>query len=151
MAQSWKENHALYLIGIGAAAWLVPGGGHYLLKERSRATVILVMVVLTFLIGLYVGSIGVIDSVNAKPWYAAQVMNSPTVMVLGSYVANVQRQADEAMKMGREPSIAPYTVYGRANEIGQIYTSVAGLLNLLCIVNAIYVAHQQVVGEVKAR
>jgi|GEM_PF-203938 len=34
-----------------------------------------------------------------------------------------------------------YPVYGWPNEIGQIYTMTSGLLNLLCIVNAIYMAH----------
>jgi hypothetical protein len=133
MGQSWKENHAVYLIVVGAAAWLVPGGGHYILNEKKRAAVICTMVVLTFLVGLYVGSVGVIDSVNAKPWYAAQVMNSPLVMILGRIAAS-----------------GDYPVYGRANEIGQIYTSVAGLLNLLCVVNAIYVAHLRAVEEAKA-
>lgn len=133
MGQSWKENHALYLIVVGAMAWLVPGAGHYILNEKRRATVILVAITLTFLVGLYVGSIGVIDPVNAKPWYAAQVMNSPLVIILGRIGAAGQ-----------------YPVYGRAGEIGQIYTSVAGLLNLLCIVNAIYVAHQRAVEEVRA-
>jgi len=130
MAQSWKDNHALYLITVGLLAWLVPGAGHYVLNEHRRAAVICVAVVLTFLVGLYVGSIGVIDPVGAKPWYAAQIMNSPVVFFLGRVSAT-----------GRFP------VYGRPNEIGQIYTSIAGLLNLLCIVNAIYVAHLRGVGQ----
>jgi hypothetical protein len=133
MGQSWKENHALYLIVVGALAWLVPGAGHFVLNEKTRAVVILVAVTLTFLAGVYVGSIGVIDPVNAKPWYAAQVMNSPLVMILGHIGAT-----------------GNYPVYGRAGEIGQIYTSIAGLLNLLCIVNAIYMAHLQAVEEAQA-
>jgi len=124
MTQSWKENHALSLIIVGLLAWLVPGGGHLLLNERRRAAVIFVAILLTFLIGLYAGSIGVIDPVGAKPWYAAQVMNSPAVVLLG-----------------RWSTTGDYPVYGRPSEIGQIYTSIAGLLNLLCIVNAIYLAH----------
>jgi len=135
-APSWKDNHALYLITIGLLAWLVPGAGHYALNERRRATVMFVVIVLTFLVGLYVGSIGVIDPIGAKPWYAAQVMNSPVVMLMGSHVAQVQRQAESG-----QARTGAYRVYGRPNEIGQIYTSIAGLLNLLCIVNAIYVAH----------
>ena len=135
-APSWKDNHALYLITIGLLAWLVPGAGHYALNERRRATVMFVVIVLTFLVGLYVGSIGVIDPIGAKPWYAAQVMNSPVVMLMGSHVAHVQRQAESG-----QARAGTYRVYGRPNEIGQIYTSIAGLLNLLCIVNAIYVAH----------
>lgn len=133
MGQSWKENHALYLIVVGALAWLVPGAGHYVLNEKTRAAVIFVAVTLTFLAGIYVGSIGVIDPVNAKPWYAAQVMNSPLVMILG-----------------RIGATGNYPVYGRAGEIGQIYTSIAGLLNLLCVVNAIYMAHLRAVEEAEA-
>lgn len=124
MAQTWKDNHAFFLIVIGLLAWVVPGGGHFALNERRRAIVICVTVVLTFLVGLHVGSIGVIDPVNAKPWYVAQLMNSPAVFFLGQISASGQ-----------------FPVFGRAGEIGQIYTSIAGLLNLLCIVNAIYTAH----------
>ena len=126
MTPSWKDNHALFLIIVGLLAWLVPGAGHIALNERRRAGVICVAILLTFLVGLYVGSIGVIDPVGAKPWYAAQVMNSPVVVLLGRISAG-----------------GDYPVYARPNEIGQIYTSIAGLLNLLCIVNAIYLAHLQ--------
>lgn len=133
MALSWKDNHALFLIIIGALAWLVPGGGHLALNERRRGIIILTTVLLTFLIGLYVGSIGVVDPVHAKPWYAAQVMNSPAVALIGRVSAN-----------------GDYPVYARANEMGQIYTSIAGLLNLLCIVNAIYLAHVRSEQEAQA-
>jgi len=133
MGLSWKDNHALFLITIGALAWLVPGGGHLALNERRRGIIILVTVLLTFLIGLYVGSIGVVDPVHAKPWYAAQVMNSPAVALVGRVSAS-----------------GDYPVYARANEMGQIYTSIAGLLNLLCIVNAIYLAHVRSEQEAQA-
>jgi hypothetical protein len=133
MAQSWKDNHALFLISTGALAWLVPGAGHYALNEKRRGLVIFVALVLTFTVGVYVGSIGVVDPVHARPWYVAQVMNSPLVMLLG-----------------RIGATGEYRVFGRANEIGQIYTSIAGLLNLLCIVNAVYTAHLRSVGESKA-
>ncbi|GAF91235.1 unnamed protein product, partial [marine sediment metagenome] len=119
-----KENHVLFLLIVGLAGWLVPGGGYFLLKEKKRAIIIFASIGLTFCAGLYIGSIGVIDPIGAKPWYVAQIMNSPVVVVLGHHTAG-----------------GGYPVYGRPNEIGQIYTSIAGLLNLLCIVNAVYLAH----------
>jgi len=145
MASSWKDNHALFLVVVGTLAWLVPGAGHFAIDERRRAYVIGVTILLTFLVGLYVGSIGVIDPVGAKPWYAAQMMNSPAVFLLGRHVTAVNRQAQAETR--QESAVVPYAVYGRPNEIGQIYTSIAGLLNLLCIVNAIYMAHLQSIGE----
>ena len=124
MGQRSKEKQALFLLIVGLLAWLVPGAGHFVLKEKKRAIIIFTTIVLTFCTGLYVGSIGVIDPVGAKPWYVAQIMNSPMVAVLGHLTAS-----------------CGFTVYGRPSEIGQIYTSIAGLLNLLCIVNAVYLAH----------
>ena len=119
-----KENHTLFLLTVGLLAWLIPGAGHFLLKEKKRAIIISATIVLTFCAGLYVGSIGVINPVGAKSWYVAQIINSPIVAVLG-YLATT----------------GDYPVFGRPNEIGQIYTTIAGLLNLLCIVNAVYLAH----------
>jgi hypothetical protein len=124
MASRSKESHVLFLLIVGLLAWFVPGAGHLVLREKRHAIIIFVTIVLTFGIGLYIGSIGVINPVGAKPWYVAQVMNSPAVAAVG----HVSRTGD-------------YRVYGRPNEIGQIYTSIAGLLNLLCIVNAVYLAH----------
>lgn len=124
MAQRSKEGHVVFLVVVGLLAWLVPGAGHVLLGKKRHAAVIFVTIALTLGVGLYIGSIGVINPVGAKPWYVAQVMNTPAVAALG-----------QMTKTG------DYPVYGRPNEIGQIYTSIAGLLNLLCIVNAVYLAH----------
>lgn len=124
MARLSKENHVLFLLIVGLLGWFLPGAGHLLLKEEKRAIIIFATITLTFCVGLYVGSVGVIDPVGAKPWYVAQIMNSPLVAVLGHLTAG-----------------GGFPVYGRPNEIGQIYTGVAGLLNLLCIINAVYLAH----------
>ena len=124
MARLSKENHVLFLLIVGLLGWFLPGAGHLLLKEEKRALIIFATITLTFCVGLYVGSVGVIDPVGAKPWYVAQIMNSPLVAVLGHLTAG-----------------GGFPVYGRPNEIGQIYTGVTGLLNLLCIINAVYLAH----------
>ena len=131
MARRSRESQIVFLPIVGLLAWLVPGAGHLLLGKNRHAMIIFVTIVLTFGAGLYIGSIGVIDPVGAKPWYVAQVMNTPAVAALGQ----VTRQGD-------------YPVYGRPDEIGQIYTSIAGLLNLLCIVNAVYLAHLRGIKDV---
>jgi hypothetical protein len=194
MARRFKEVHIFFLLIVGLLAWIVPGGGHLVLKEKKHAIIIFVTITLTFCTGLYIGSVGVIDPVRAKPWYIAQIMNSPAVLVLGYlntdwilFSIGLENQSDlnneiisgtlqeqfrnhgislsdeagistgpkgytwmikdtqQAYRVHREQSrlnIYPdYTVYGRPNEIGQIYTSIAGLLNLLCIVNAVYWGH----------
>jgi hypothetical protein len=155
MAPSWKDNHVSFPIIVGLLAWLVPGAGHYALNERRRAIVVGATIIVTFLVGLYVGSIGVVDPVGAKPWFVAQIMTSPAVFLLGDHVAgayhaaqeharNAQTQADKEQAWSQA-----YLVFGRPGEIGQIYTSIAGLLNLLCIVNAVYMAHLRTTEHAK--
>jgi len=129
MAQSSKEGHIAFLLTVGLAGWFVPGAGHLMIGEKKHAIIIFITIALTFAAGLYIGSIGVINPVGAKPWYIAQIMNSPAVAAIGRITAT-----------------GDYPVYGRPGEIGQIYTSIAGLLNLLCIVNAVYWAHLQRTG-----
>jgi len=126
MVKRSKENNVVFLIIVGLLAWVVPGAGHYMLKEKKRSIIIFATIVLTFLVGLYVGSIGVINPVDTKAWYLAQIMNSPIVAALGHLTATAPEK---------------YRVFGKPNEIGQIYTGIAGLLNLLCIINAVYLAH----------
>lgn len=121
-----KQNRLSLLLTVALLSWCVPGAGYLLLKEKTRAIIIFAAITLTFCIGIYIGSIGVIDPFNAKAWYAAQILNSPAVAILGHLTRG------EA-----------YPVHGRPSEIGQIYTSIAGLLNLLCIINAVYLAHLQ--------
>ena len=126
MARISKLNHTFFLVFVGLLAWFVPGAGHLFLRERKRAIIIFTTIVLTFCTGLYIGSIGVIDNVGETPWYvySSQFMSSPMVAVLGHFAAG-----------------GGFPVYGKPNEIGQIYTSIAGLLNLLCIVNAVYLSN----------
>ncbi|MBN2593153.1 MAG: hypothetical protein JXA81_06580 [Sedimentisphaerales bacterium] len=130
MAQRSRESHIAFLLIVGLVGWFVPGAGHLMINEKKHAIIIFVTIALTFAAGIYIGSIGVINPIGAKPWYVAQVMNSPAVAAIGHITAS-----------------GDYPVYGRPNEIGQIYTSIAGLLNLLCIVNAVYWAHLRHVGD----
>jgi len=123
-------DHIVWLFLVGMAAWAVPGGGHFLIGQRRHAYVLFTTIVLTFLVGLYIGSIGIVDPVGARLWYLAQILTSPIVGWLGQ----IAQKGD-------------YFVAGRAQDYGQIYTALAGLLNLLCILNAVYRAYSGI-GEV---
>lgn len=121
-----KNENALYFIGL--LAWLIPGAGHWLLGEKSRATIIFVAICSTFLFGIMLGTIDVIDPQNAKAWFCAQVLcGFPTILT--SILAQKLTQ------------ITILGIFGRSRDIGQVYIGVAGLLNLLCILDALYRTH----------
>ena len=130
MARVSKAENVGFLIMVGLAGWAIPGAGHMLIGQKKHAIIICLTICLTFAIGLHVGSIGVVDKAESWPWYIAQIMNSPAVILI-----------NETTKAGG------YPVYGKPLEIGQIYTSIAGLLNLLCIINAVYLAHISKQGQ----
>jgi hypothetical protein len=127
-----RINHGLLLLIVAALGWAVPGAAYLLLGETKRAFIVFITIALTFTIGIYVGSIGVVDPLTEvtgilgrfNPWYLAQVLNSPVVFLIGKATA-----------------AGAYPVYGKPQEIGQLYTSISGLLNLLCVINCIYMAH----------
>lgn len=128
MPQRSRQNHSAFLLTVGLLGWLVPGAGYLLIKEIKRSIIVFTTIVIIFSAGLYIGSIGVINLFGTTPWYVklTQIMNSPMVALLGRLTAT-----------------GNYPVYGKPNDIGQIYVTTAGLLNLLCIVNAVYLAHQR--------
>ncbi len=117
-------DEMLRLVIVGLAAWVVPGAGHFLIRERKRGVIIFVTITALFVSGLWIGSIGVIDRVGSWPWYLGQMLFSPAVGILGKIAQN-----------------GDYVCYGRPLDTGQIYTGVAGLLNLLCILSAVYMAY----------
>lgn len=117
-------EEALRLTIVGLAAWVVPGAGHWLIGERKRAVILFAVIAGLFVTGLYVGSIGVVDWVSGRIWFYAQILCSPAVGILANFTQN-----------GRFPT------YGRPCDIGQIYTGIAGLLNLLSILSAVYMAY----------
>jgi hypothetical protein len=127
MKQEIKLDNVIYLCLVGLAGWVVPGGGHLMVGRKDKAAVIFAGVVLAFAIGVYLGSVGVVNPVAEVLWYIPQMMVSPAVKLLGMIT----------VKNGIES-------FGKPNEIGQIYTSMAGMLNLLCVVNAVYLANLKV-------
>ena len=56
----------IFPVVVGLCAWLVPGGGHFLLKETKRAIILFVAITILFVLGIYLGSIAVVDPVNEK-------------------------------------------------------------------------------------
>lgn len=112
-----------FLVLTGVCAWWIPGAGHWLIGERKRAAIIFISLVFAFTFGIYVGSIAAIEV--KSPWFYAQIFFSPVV----GYIAHLSG------------SVFHLDSFGRPREIGEIYTGIAGMMNLLCIVNAVYMAH----------
>jgi len=131
------------------AAWALPGLGHYLLGQRRRAVVLAVAIIGLWFAGLFIGGISVIDhrdETTMRPskfslWFLGQMLIGPSLIV---DLYHQQLKSDSQMTFGHlpEPEDQPQPLYvpsqGRVYEIGVLYTSLAGMLNLMAILDVLY-------------
>lgn len=115
--------------------WLLPGLGHFALGQPRRAVVLAVSIGTLWLAGLLIGGISVIDRNDHPAWFLGQMLIAP------SFAANAYRAKLVAgHKGGFDPQDAPpfEPAFARAHEQGTLFTSLAGLLNLLAIIDVLY-------------
>ena len=113
----------------GLLAWLVPGLGHIFVGERVRGLIYLITITVTFWGGIAIG--GVRDTVDPKgrtTWFMAQTCMG--VQGLATY--------SWAERLRRHPEAGPGgPAHHRSVDTAVVYTGVAGLLNLLAILDAL--------------
>jgi len=111
-------------------AWLLPGLGHWWIGERHRAVILFTATTATFWAGVAVG--GVRSTVTPKDnglWIAAQLCMGPQALAALYWGKSL------APKRKGEPD--PYKAPWPSSDIGVVYAGVAGLLNLLVILDAL--------------
>ena len=122
----------------GVLAWLVPGAGHFYLGLRKRGILIFVAIELTFFIGLYIGSLRIVDPAQSMFWFLAQILaglNTIVAHLLGTNLPSPYADSSTAL------------VYDWSYCMAVLYTGVAGLLNLLAIFDTLIRACRANVGQ----
>lgn len=115
----------------GLLAWLIPGLGHIYLGHRTRGLILLVTVTVTFWCGVAIGGVrSTVDPRERRLWFVAQICTG------GNTIAAVM------LRQRIERTMSPEELAGPAGhwlpaDVGVHYTGVAGLLNLLVILDAV--------------
>ena len=113
-------------------AWLIPGMGHWYLGYRDRAIVFFVTITVTFWGGVALG--GVRSTVNAGengPWLAAQLCAGPQTFAALMWGKSLPKPSISSASYDRYEASYP------ASDISVVYAGIAGLLNLLVIIDAL--------------
>jgi len=125
---------------VALAGWVIPGAGYYLIGHKARGLIVLGGVLFLFVGGMLIGGAGVVDApslsgsgsmlgrVFQKPWFIGQVLAGP-ISIIGALIAPHVEQS-----------------HARVFEIGTLYTAVAGMLNLMTIIDA---SHRASRGDVR--
>ncbi len=120
----------------GLLAIVLPGAGHLYRGEPKRALGIAAGVLGLFFGGILIGGIDVIDSKEDRLWFAGQALVGPVAIVVDQVYQNaikVDGQLPEPTP-GETPNAT--RSIGKVNEIGTLYATIAGMLNLIVILDA---------------
>ncbi len=116
----------------GLLAWLVPGLGHIYLGHRVRGLVCLVTITVTFWTGVAIGGVqATVDPNERTLWFRAQLCTGGNT--LAAY--GLHRAVEPRPAAGQRPAVV--LAHWLSSEVGVHYTGVAGLLNLLIILDAL--------------
>ena len=131
---------------VALAGWLVPGAGYWLIGQKVRAITVGVTILAVFGIGILISGIRVVQApdisgpgnllqrILAKPWFIGQVLTGP--------VGIASAWASDELAQSRQ--YGAIEAKARLAEIGTLYTAVAGMLNLLTIIDS---AHRAGLGQ----
>lgn len=140
-------------------AWVLPGLGHWYLGEKRRAMLIGAGILGLFCGGVLIGGVNAVDSKEDTIWFVGQAIVGPVALGVDAAHQNLLKVKMKDPGTGKEtvrsawphetrgpdgwPATAQAgqrppssTSLGRMNELGTLFSTIAGMLNLLVIVDA---------------
>ncbi|MHC4415059.1 MAG: DUF6677 family protein [Planctomycetota bacterium] len=124
-------------------AWLWPGLGHVSLGHRRRGLLVMLGVLFLFLSGVLIGGIDAVDRKDDRLWFLAQALCGPIALAV-DYVNQTQLKTLPDDWVDRYMQDDPEIIsrlgrksLGRVNEMGTLYSALAGLMNLVAILDAL--------------
>ena len=123
----------------GILAWLWPGLGHIARGEKRRGVYIMIGVLFLFLTGVLIGGIDSVDRKEDRLWFIAQAGCGPLAVVVDFANQSLLKTGKVGEILTTRPApINSKKSLGRANEYGTLFTALAGLMNVVVILDAFH-------------
>jgi hypothetical protein len=131
-------------------AWVFPGLGHISLGERKRGGLIMFGVLFLFLGGLLIGGVDVVDRRRDHLWFYAQMFCGPLAFAADFANQTLVARPPESWRGdptwrqrygARDPEVLGQlhgTSLAKVNEIGTLFVALAGLMNLVVMLDALH-------------
>ena len=140
-----RNNQQIGLNVVAAlCAWLVPGLGHVVIGEKARGVLVFAGIAFMWVCGILIGGIDAVDRKEDPLWFAAQVCSGPIAFGIDGMnsallkTGRVGELVDSpAISRNAAPvKVSSYKGIAQVNEYGILFTGLAGLMNLVAIVDA---------------
>lgn len=144
-----KESSALPVLAL-LLACAIPGAGHFYLGRARRGIIIFLAISALFWSGLAVGGVFTVDSQREKWWFAAQMLTGANGLAAWQLEKRAYQdlEKDAAGKSLEERMVeADIALVAPAETVARAYSGVAGLINLMCIFDALMLSLMGVRGE----
>lgn len=158
-----KKNTATMPILAMLLAWLVPGAGHMYIGRWKRGIILFVVIAATFWGGVAMGGVMTVDYFNSRWWFMAEMVTGVhgvagwyrQKLVYDKIDAQARQTGESVASMAMMPDkldeklIAENVALTNSptDTIARSYAGVAGMLNVLCIVDALMLSLMGVYGE----
>ena len=115
-------------------AWVGPGLGQWSLGHRGRALRIAAGLLLLYVGGLLVGGLDVVNREEARLWFWGQAVAGPA-----TYLIDAWRQSHPTPASPDQTVSHVYATpsFAHASEIGRLATTLAGMLNVMVMLDAL--------------
>lgn len=120
----WNTRGFRPLAGIASLA--LPGLGHVLLGLPKRGALIALGVLGLVALGVLVGGLDAVDSRDDRWWFIAQAPVGPVVFALDTLHQSLRESHEVVQGLGR------------MNEIGMLSIALAGMMNLIAAIDALF-------------
>ena len=125
-------------------AWLVPGLGHVVIGEKVRGILIFAGILFMWFCGILIGGIDSVDRKEDPLWFIAQAGSGPIAFGIDGLNTGLLKSGQvgeliESPPLRRnEPpaKVSSYKGIAHVNEYGILFTGLAGLMNLVAIIDA---------------
>lgn len=129
--QTASDQNPVFSPGAAVLAWLWPGLGHMSHGEKKRGKLIMFGVLFLFFTGLLVGGVDAVDRRDDRLWFIAQAFCGPVAFGADFVNQNYVKQLPAERRMHT-------TGLARVNEMGTLLIALAGLMNLVVILDALH-------------
>lgn len=133
-------------------ACAIPGAGHMYLGRARRGIIIFLTVTALFWAGIGVGGVLTVDSQKERWWFAAQMLTGVNGVVAWqrqklAYQELAKFEGETIDERAVKAGLGPIELVSPAESVARAYSGVAGLLNLMCIFDALMLSIMGVRGE----